>query len=162
TLLSAPFTFVDERLAPLYGVAAPAGGGLARVELDPARRAGVLTQLGLLAVHATPTRSSPIARGLLVREQLPCDSLPHPPAGSASKLPPERAAATTRERFSQHAKDIACSGCHEDIDPIGFTFESYDPVGRWRTHENGHPIDDSGSVEGADIEGSVHGAAELA
>lgn len=163
-LLTASYLWTDPELATLYGVVAQetATGEPTRVELDPMQRAGILTQLSVLAGHATASESSPIRRGKLVREQLLCEPLNPPPPTADISLPAPDPDATTRERFAQHTADPTCAGCHTQIDPIGFGLENYDALGRYRSEENGFAIDASGEVVGSDIEGGFVGAIELA
>lgn len=114
---------------------------------------GLLTQRSLLTVHAHHDGSSPVHRGVLVRERLLCEPLPPPPANLDTSPPEVDPTLTTRERYAQHATDPACSGCHDKVDPIGFGFEHYDGLGQWRDTENGLPIDASGQVDGLDFDG---------
>lgn len=163
TLLTAPFTFADADLAAVYGVEGPTGTELVRVELDPTQRAGVLTMPGVLAMNSNANQSSPVYRGKFVREQVLCQHLPDPPDDLMVIPPDPDPDLTTRERFDQHRTDPSCAGCHVLMDPIGFGFEQYDAIGRWRTEENGLPIDASGEVHAsADIDGEFVGAVELA
>ncbi|HEY0138992.1 MAG TPA: DUF1592 domain-containing protein, partial [Nannocystis sp.] len=141
TMLTAPYSLVPPELYPLYGVEAPAEPN-APVQLDPARRAGLLTQVGWLTTHANPGQSSPVLRGVVVLESLLCTYLPAPP--NDIKPPPPDPNATTRERFEVHTSVPSCQGCHTFIDGIGFGFEGYDQYGVWRELENGEPIDESG------------------
>lgn len=103
-----------------------------------------------MTTHALPLTSSPIHRGKLVRERLLCEDLPPPPANLNTSPPRVDPSKSTRERYAQHAADDACKGCHERIDPIGFGFERFDPVGRVRVLDGVHPIDESGWVVGMD------------
>jgi hypothetical protein len=162
SLLRSPFSFMNAKLAGFYGVAAPAATGFARVELDPNQRAGILTQGGLLAVHAHPDQTSPVHRGLFVRRQLLCTPPPPPPANVVIEIPKVDPSSTTRERFSQHSTDAFCKACHQLMDPIGLGFEAYDPVGRFRATENGKTVDASGEIVESDIDGKFVGAVELA
>jgi hypothetical protein len=163
-LFTAPYTFMDSSLAAVYGVetGAPAGVDFERVELDATRRAGLLTQGGLLARLAHANQSSPVRRGKFVREQLLCELVPPPPPDVMVTAPELDPGLTTRERFAQHRADPACSACHELMDPIGLGFESFDGLGMYRSHENGLLVDDSGEVVGSDVAGSFSGAVELA
>lgn len=115
--------------------------------------AGILTQASVLTVHARYDGSSPIHRGVLVRERLLCEHLPPPPANLDTSPPEVDPDLTTRERYAQHAADPACSGCHDKIDPIGFGFEHYDGLGNWRDTENGLAIDASGAVDEVTFDG---------
>jgi hypothetical protein len=148
-LLTARWTVADAPLRALYGL--PAGEG--RVDL-PAERAGVLGHASILAVQAHSDQTSPIRRGLFVRQRLLCESFAPPPA-AAGGVPDVDPSATTRERFAQHAADPACATCHRFIDPLGFGFEAFDAVGAHRTTEHGLPIDASGELR--DVEGQGSG-----
>ncbi|MEJ7727959.1 MAG: DUF1592 domain-containing protein [Polyangiaceae bacterium] len=163
-LLTAPHTFVDARTASLYGLAAPEGQGMVRVELDPSQRAGVLTQLGFLTIHATPVSSAPPRRGRFVVERMLCVDIPPPPDNVPAIAPPEGGGPlTTRQTFEQHATDPVCVGCHQVLDPAGFALENYDMLGRWRSEENGLSVDASTELDGlADLEGSIDGGVDLA
>ena len=150
-------------LARLYGVPAPAGDGLRPVDLPAGERAGLLTQAGLLSVHALPDQSSPVHRGKMVREQILCDQMPPQPPNLMVTPPEVDPRRPTRERFAQHAEDPACSGCHRLMDPIGFGFEAYDGIGRFRASDGGRPVDASGEiVDTRDADGPFRGARELA
>ncbi len=163
TLFTGSFSFVDESLAGLYGVSGVTGTEMVRVELDPDRRAGLLTMPAFLAVQSNPNQSSPIYRGKFVRERIFCTELPSPPDGLVVAAPDPDPTLTTRERFAQHRTDASCSGCHELMDPIGFGFESYDAMGMFRESEGGLPIDDRGDIFGTlDANGSFDGAVDLA
>jgi hypothetical protein len=154
-LLTASHTFVNARLAPAYGVPAPAAGGdgFARVALDPARRAGLLTQFGFLARFASATERDSIHRGVFVREQVLCLPLPQPP-NSVPAPPARQASQTNRQRIEAFTGKGTCGeGCHSLlINPAGFAFESYDAGGRFQTTDAGQPIDASGSyvLDGAE------------
>ncbi|MEM7152249.1 MAG: DUF1592 domain-containing protein [Myxococcota bacterium] len=144
-LLRADYVFVDDALAGFYGLPAPGSSTPVSVPAGP-ERGGLLTLGSVLASHAHPNESSPVRRGLFVRERLLCQ-IPPPPPPDVNTVPPELdPTATTRERFGQHSVDPACSGCHRLIDPLGFGFESYDGVGAFRSTENDLPIDASGEI----------------
>jgi hypothetical protein len=161
TLLRAPFTVADARLAALYG-AAPADGGEGRVELDPAERSGLLTHASLLAKHAHAAQSSPVHRGKLVREALLCDPPPPPPPNVADQLPAIDPNASIVDQLAQHRDDPACAGCHERMDPIGTAFEAFDAVGAHRPSIGGAPVDDRGELVATDVDGAFRGVHELA
>jgi hypothetical protein len=162
SLLGSPDTFLDPTLATFYGVTAPAGSGFARVTLDATRRAGLLTLGSLLTINAHSNQTSPVHRGKMVRELLLCDAIPPPPADVMIEAPEPDPDSTTRERFAQHASDNACKGCHALMDPLGFGFENYDAIGRYRERENGTPVDATGELTGTDVDGTFTGAVELA
>jgi hypothetical protein len=161
SLLTAPFSMMNARLATFYGVKGPAGDAFERVALDPAQRSGFLTRGGFLAAHALANQTDPVRRGKFVREQLLCQLLPPPPPNAEIRPPELDPRLTTRERFSRHAQDQACAACHKLMDPIGLGFESYDAVGRWRASEAGRPVDASGEIVDADVAGRFTGAVEL-
>ncbi|MBK8254858.1 MAG: DUF1592 domain-containing protein [Polyangiaceae bacterium] len=148
-LVTSDTTFINTTLATFYGLPSPAQE-FGEVSSPAERQAGLLGQASILAVNAYADQSSPIRRGLFVRRSLLCQDLPPPPANAAT-LPVVDPNATTRERFAQHTKDPACHDCHQYIDDLGFGFEKFDAVGRYRETENGQPIDASGDMN--DVEG---------
>lgn len=165
TLMSGSFTVTDDpQLLALYGVQLPAGHRSGEpIELDPQERAGLLTQPALLAKAAHTDQSSPVHRGVVVRENFLCQPLPAPPDDVDDTPPDPDPNATTRERFAEHTSSPACAACHVLIDGLGFGFENYDAVGAFRTMEGNLPIDASGEVVAtADIDGPFEGAVELA
>jgi hypothetical protein len=161
-LLTAPYTFLNRQLATFYGETGPIGTAFEKVDLDPSRRAGIVTAGALMAINAHSNQTSPVHRGKLVREQYLCETMPPPPPGVTIMVPEPDPSSSARERFAQHSADPACKGCHTLMDPIGFGFESYDSLGRSRDTENGQPIDDSGEIVGSDVPGPFDGAIELA
>ncbi|HEY0706197.1 MAG TPA: DUF1592 domain-containing protein [Polyangia bacterium] len=162
TLFTAPLAFVDEPLAKLYGVSLPAGHDPSKpVKLDPSKRAGILTQAGLLAAHAHADQSSPIRRGKLVRENLFCQTLAPPPPDADITPPEPDPKASTRSRFEMHRADPQCKSCHALIDPLGFGFENYDGIGAYRDQEAGAAVDARGEIVGTDVDGPFNGVGEL-
>jgi hypothetical protein len=161
-LLTSRTVFTNGALADFY-TGAPRGSGDAFEPLERAagQASGVLTLPAVLALTAKPDESSPIYRGKLVREALLCQQLPAPPANIPA--PPEVSAdVSTRERLSQHEEDPACSGCHRLLDPIGFGFEHFDAIGRFRSEDGGQPVDASGELlSTADSDGAFTGVSEL-
>ena len=121
---------------------------------------GVLGLPAILAQHSKPTESFPIYRGLFVRQQLLCQLLPPPPP-NAGEAPPRVQGVSARERFEQHSSDSACRGCHVLIDPLGFAFERYDALGRYRDTEDGLAIDTSGELRGTDVDGPFADLSQL-
>ena len=163
-LLTTPRTRLDASLAALYGVDAPETGS--GRTLLPDDRAGLAGMAAVLAATAHSDQTSPVRRGLWVRERLLCQDLGTPPA-NAGGVPELDPTATTRERFAQHSSDPACASCHQYIDTVGFGFEGYDAIGAARTTDGGQPVDDSGSVLGLEGIGGTDriafaGTAELA
>ncbi len=162
-MLLAPYSFVDSKLAGLYGVSAPSSSGFARVALDPAQRAGILTQPSVLALHAKSNQSSPVHRGKFVRERLLCMQLPPPPNDIVIEPPDLDPGLSTRDRFKEHSVNPACTGCHKLMDPIGFGFEHYDAIGRYRTKDGKFDVDAHGEVfASTDADGTFTGGVELA
>ncbi len=162
SLLTAPYSYMNQELASFYGVSGPQGDAFEKVDLDPAQRAGVLTTGTLLTINAHSNQTSPVHRGKMIRELFLCDTMPPPPPGVVIKVPEPDPGSTARERFAQHSSDPACSGCHRLMDPIGFGFESYDAIARYRTTENGKTIDATGTLTESDIDGEFDGAVDLA
>ena len=167
-LFSAEYTFANDALAGFYGLPQPGTAELVRVDFPgDVPRGGLLTLGSFLASHAHANETSPVARGVTVRERLMCQPLAPPPP-DIEIVPPELDPnATTRERYAQHSEDPACAGCHALIDPVGFGFEGFDGVGAFRTQENGLTVDESGSVsllfdeDGNATEAEFVGAKEL-
>jgi len=162
TLLTAPVTFVDADLAAFYGLPAPAGSSFQRVDLDPARAAGLLTQGSFLAEHAKADQTSPVLRGKFVRAKLFCTPPTPPPPDIVVRPPTVDPRLSTRQRFAQHTADDRCAGCHALMDPIGFAFEHYDAAGRWRDVDGGQAVDATGNLVGTDVDGALDGVPSLA
>lgn len=164
TLFTATYSPMQSELFPIYGMAEPAGftpGQL--VELDPGQRAGILTRAAFLAAQAHQDQTSPVHRGMAVRENLLCQPLQPPPANVNNVAPAPTEATSTRERFAQHSADPSCAGCHQYMDPIGLGFENYDPIGAYRDMDGGQPVDATGEIIDAmeDTVGPFTGAVEL-
>lgn len=120
--------------------------------------AGVLGLPAVLASTAHSDQTSPVQRGLFVREQLLCQHLGTPPA-NAGGVPDVDPDSSTRERFEQHSNDPACAACHTYIDPIGFGFEHFNEIGVWRDMDGEHPINAQGYIDGVDNMGDSSGGA---
>lgn len=149
-VMTSQTTFVDRRLASLYGVPAPAREGFGATVL-PAEggRRGLLGHASILAAFSHPTSSSATLRGKFVRSTLLCTPIPPPPAGVDTSIPePSDDLPTLRDRVAEHMTDPFCAGCHEMMDPIGLGLENFDGLGMWRPTENGVSIDPSGDVDG--------------
>jgi hypothetical protein len=162
-LMTSRTSFVTADLATLYGLDGSAlGTEPAEVELDPAQRAGFLTQLGFLASHAYPDKSSPIHRGVFIQRQVLCAELPDPPGNIDTTLPPfEGEIKTTRDAVEVHTSPEACTNCHSLINPAGYALESFDAVGAWRTTENGVALNTAATLPVGDGELQVDGAVDL-
>ena len=161
TLLTANWTMLNGTLAAVYGMTGVTGDWQ-KVTLDPKQRAGLMTEPGFLAAHGSFDASSPILRGLAVRERILCAPMPVPPPGADQNFPPATPTTTTRQRFDMHRTNPTCASCHEMMDKIGYAFESYDGIGRFRTMENGVTVDDSGEFINTDVDGAFKGAPDLA
>ena len=144
TLLGAPYSYINAALGTVYGAQA-SGTAMQRTDLNPAQRAGFLTQGSFLALTGNPDGSNPPRRGKAVYTKLLCQILPPPPANVPAPAPAS-AGGTTRTRFIAHDQNACAKGCHQSMDPIGFAFESYDGIGQYRTMDNGLPVDASGSI----------------
>ncbi len=150
-LLTADYTFVNERLAKHYGIEGIYGSQFRRVNLGPqldARR-GLLGKGSLLAVSSQPVRTSPVIRGYWVLQNL-LGVPPPPPPPDVPMLPQNVADAagnahvpTMRQQMEAHRTNPACAACHQLMDPIGFALEQYDAIGRWRTSDGANEIDAS-------------------
>jgi len=157
-LLSADYTFVNERLARHYGISGVYGSRFRRVTLpNHDQRGGLLAQGALLVTTSYPDRTSPVLRGKWLLNNIFGLPIPPPPPGVNATLEtkPGTIPASMRERLAQHRKEATCNSCHVVIDPLGFSLENYDVVGAWRTiDEAGKPVDASGSTaSGMKIDG---------
>jgi hypothetical protein len=150
SLMTANYSFVDKELGALYGVTAAQDGQLQRVVMPAGQRSGLLTQASVMTIYSHANETSPILRGVFLRERILCETLPPPPNGIKIVIPqPDPSAPkTTRAIFDAHISDPACSGCHSLIDPVGNLFEEYDAIGAYRSTENGYPIDSTATVTG--------------
>lgn len=156
-MLTADFTFLNDRLAEHYGLPAP-GGDFVRVNLDDPNRMGLLTLGSLLTVTSFPTRTSPVKRGKWVLTQLLCDE-PAPPPANVEGLPTEEVpTGSIRDRLEQHRADPTCASCHKIMDPLGFGLESFDGIGAFRTEDSGFPVDSTGELPSGE---KFNGAVEL-
>lgn len=137
------------------------------VDLDHTRYSGLLTRAAFTSTYASPEVQSPIRRGVWVFENLLCGSLGEPPP-NASDVPVDGGEVdgevlSVREDVELRTSGPDCSGCHQIINPLGFAFENYDALGRWRALEitSWQPIDSSGVIVGSDVDGEVKNAIEL-
>lgn len=158
-LLTSTSVPINQTLADLYGVRA--GADFSLVARDDGHTAGLLSLPAFLAIQAKPNESSPVYRGKFVRESLLCQQLPAPPA-NIPKPPEVQADVSTRERSRQHEADPSCNVCHKLLDPVGFGFESFDGIGRFRSTDGGRTVDASGALVGTrDADGEFDGVVEL-
>jgi hypothetical protein len=146
SLLTATSSFLNQPLAALYGVRNVTGTALKPAMLDAEQRAGLLTRAGFLTVTGATDGSHPVKRGRRVYERMLCGELPPPPP----VVPPAKPASmggTTRQRFEEHDMNPCAGACHEVMDKLGFAFEEYDGIGKFRTTDNGGKVDASGAIE---------------
>jgi hypothetical protein len=162
SLLTAPYSFMNAKLAAFYGLSGPTGDAFERVPLEPARGLGILTQGGILAAHSHAAKTSPVLRGKFVREQLLCNPPPPPPPGVDFTVAEKDQSLTVREQSVIHRADPSCAACHRFMDPIGLGFEAFDALGRFRASDGGRPVDSSGELLESDVNGAFNGPAELA
>jgi hypothetical protein len=153
-LLTANYTFANGRLAQFYGVQGVPTAQTAFTKLNLAgtpRLGGVLTQETFLTTTSLPTRTSPVKRGEYVLAQMVCTPPQPPPPNVPALTPPTLGSGlTVRQALNEHASNPGCAGCHNAMDPIGFTFENFDASGAYRTTDNGTAVDASGSLYGID------------
>ena len=156
-LLTADYTFVNERLAKHYGIPNVYGSHFRKVTVTNDARRGLLGKGGLLMVTSRADRTAPVLRGKWVLENV----LGTPPPPPLPNVPPlegstEEAPRTLRERMERHRASPTCAGCHKLMDPIGFSLENFDAIGAWRTREAGVPLNASGQLaDGTQIDGVV-------
>ena len=147
-LLTADYTFVNERLARHYGMAGVYGSRFRRVPLGDGARRGLLGHGSILTVTSLATRTSPVVRGKWVLENI-LGAPPPPPPPDVPDLPEREAGEAPRSmraRLEAHRANPVCSACHAQMDPLGFALEHFDAVGRWRETEGGAPVDASGAL----------------
>lgn len=170
-IVDADFSFMNERLAKHYGIVdtlgtprnkpplakgqpAPKvgqpikGEPFVKVTFQNAERGGILLQASVLTVTSNPTRTSPVKRGRWVLEQILGTPPPPPPPNVPELDNKKEATGTLRQRMEQHRANVACANCHARMDPLGFAFENYNAVGKFRTTDGEHPIDPSGVLPG--------------
>ena len=144
-LLSADYTYVNERLAEHYGIPKIYGNRYRKVMLEGAERGGLFGHGSLMMVTSYPNRTSPVLRGKFVLENLLGGPPPEPPPNvPALETSNDGKQLTMREAMAMHRENPACRVCHAAMDPIGFSLENYDAVGKWRTQFAGQAIDASG------------------
>lgn len=150
-LLTADYTYVNDRVAHHYGIPNVNGNHFRRVTLPDHRRRGLLGQGSILTITSHPIRTSPVFRGKWILENV-LGTPPPPPPPNVPSLPEKSGVyadrqPSMRERMSQHRANPVCASCHSMIDPLGFGLEQFDPVGRWReVDELYKPIDASGQL----------------
>ncbi len=157
-LMTANYTFLNERLARHYGIPNIYGSQFRRVEITDDARRGLLGQGSILATTSHAERTSPVLRGKWILENIVGAAVPPPPPDVPVLKPTAdgEKPKTMREQMAEHRANPACATCHKVMDPIGFAMENFDAVGAWRTREPGGPIDASGNLaDGTKIDGVV-------
>jgi hypothetical protein len=145
--IDAPYTFLNDRLAKHYGIPGVEGSNFRKVELTNDRRGGVLTHASVLTVSSYPSRTSVVLRGKYILENI-LNAPPPPPPANVPAL--DEAAVgvnlSLRGQMEQHRADPVCASCHARMDPLGFAFENYDAIGRWRDGDGRFPIEAGGTL----------------
>ncbi len=162
SLLASPVNFVNETLAPIYGVNGIGGSDVQKVTSDPARRFGLLTQVNFLGTFADGAQSHPVKRGNVIFKRVLCGELPPMPPNVPTP-DAEQQDVSNRKRFEAKTQNACARGCHAYLDPLGFAFEHYDGTGKFRDRDGGAPVDSSGAVTlpGADSAWTFKDAKEL-
>ena len=149
-LLSADYTFLNERVALLYGIRDVKGDAFRRVPLTDSKRFGLLGKGALLMVTSYPNRTAPVLRGAFVLERLmgTPPAAPPPNVGALKENQEGKKALTVREMMAVHRHNPTCNGCHGILDPLGFSLENFDAVGEYRASDRfaGVPIDANGEL----------------
>jgi hypothetical protein len=149
-LLTADYTFVNERVARHYGIPNINGDSFQRVTLADENRRGLLGQGSILALTSVADRTSPVLRGKWIMEVLLASPPPAPPPNvptlDETKAESGDGMLTTRQRMEQHRANPQCNSCHRVIDPLGLALENFDVTGRWRIRDNGHLVDPVGDL----------------
>ncbi len=158
-LLTADYSFVNERIARHYGIPNVTGNAFRRVTL-PAERRGILTHGSVLVLTSVADRTSPVMRGKWVMEVMmgtpPPPPPPNVPALEETKGELSGKVLTVRERMEEHRKNPQCTSCHRVIDPLGLALENFDVTGKWRIKDNGMPVDPSGTLyDGTPMNGAA-------
>jgi hypothetical protein len=158
--INGDFTFVNDRLADLYGMPGVTDGPFRRVSLAGTPRRGILTQASVLTITSNPTRTSPVKRGKWVLDNI-LGTPPPPPPPDVPELKADGHAAggSLRQQMEQHRATPACASCHLAMDPLGFGLEQFDGIGRFREKDGAFAVDSSGALVSGE---KFSGAAELA
>jgi hypothetical protein len=161
-------TFVTAELAALYGLPSPDPALVDAEGFAPAtipegwERIGIFGTAVFLAGNANRSSTSPTRRGFFLQQRFRCFTLPPPPEGVDTELPPEAGEhQTMRDRLAEHRNNPQCAGCHDHVDPIGLSLERFDGLGRHRDDDDGLELDVNGQLEGQAFEGLPGLAATL-
>ncbi len=148
TLLFGKYTFVNERLASLYGLPDVTGPQFRRVDLNGTRRGGILTQASVLATTSYPNRTSPVLRGKWILESILNDPPPPPPSVPPLSPSATRSVDSLRQQLNLQRQNPKCASCHTRMDALGFSLEHFNALGAWRDTDNQKQIDASGMFPG--------------
>jgi hypothetical protein len=157
-LLTANYTFVNERLAKHYGIPNVYGSQFRRITIDSDARRGLLGQGSILSVTSYPTRTSPVLRGKWIMENIMGSPPPAPPPNVPALKEQAQGGKvrSIRQLMEEHRQNAPCSTCHKVMDPLGFALESFNGIGEYRTRDASGPIDASGQLaDGTKIDGIV-------
>jgi mono/diheme cytochrome c family protein len=159
-LLTADYSYLNERLARHYGIDGVRGSHFRKVQLpaDNPRR-GILGHGSILTITSTASRTSPVIRGSWILDNLLSAPVPDPPPGVETNLDGDGTVVLTssiRERLENHRKDPSCGACHSVIDPVGFSLENFDSIGAWRTQDGDSAVDPRGTL----VDGTAVASAE--
>jgi Protein of unknown function (DUF1592)/Protein of unknown function (DUF1588)/Protein of unknown function (DUF1585)/Protein of unknown function (DUF1587)/Protein of unknown function (DUF1595)/Planctomycete cytochrome C len=157
-LLSADYTFVNDRLARHYGMPDVFGNQFRRVTFKDGVRGGLLGQAAVLTVTSYPNRTSPVVRGKWLLDNMLGAPPPPPPPDVPTLVEPgeDNQPRSVRERLEAHRKNPTCAACHVRMDPLGFALENFDALGKWRTSSDGVPVDAAASLpDGTQFDGIV-------
>lgn len=148
-LIDSDYTFVNERLAHLYGISDVKGPALREVKLTDRNRGGIIGMAAIHTLTSYPMRTSPVLRGKWILEALLGEKVqPPPPDTPALEETPEKISTLTlRQQLQQHRAQAECASCHNRMDPLGFSLENFDVLGRWRDQDRGQPIDSQGALQ---------------
>ncbi len=156
--LNANYIFANERLAKHYGINNVRGEQFQRINVTGTARGGLLAQASILTITSNPNRTSPVKRGKWILENILGTPIPAPPPNVPELDEKKVLSGNLREQMVQHRSNANCSSCHERMDPIGFGFENFDAVGRWRLNDGGTPINAADKLASGE---SFNGPAEL-
>ena len=145
-LINAKYSFLNKKLANHYGIKGVKGNGFQKISLEGTRRRGMLTHASVLTVTSNPTRTSPVKRGKWILENILGTPPPDPPPGVEELDNNKELKGNLRQRLEQHRDDPNCASCHALMDPLGFVYENFDGVGKWRDEDEGSPITTAGEL----------------
>ncbi len=159
TLFGADYSFASAELAAFYGAGVAGQGDDGEIALEASQRRGLLTHASYLTTHARSPERAPIYRGRSLLVDVFCNQLP-PPDGVDTTIDFD-SSASARQQIEDATSGPACAGCHSLINPLGYLFENYDAIGRWRTMDGTWPVEAEATILGTDIDGTYANAPQL-